>query len=96
VVVAVEEASSKTYEFGGGVEAGSYRAAGCGRRSTHRGPRGLRAACLVGFARTNIGGNRTLTMFGRLGLKPKTTDRAASDRRTTARSRRIANGMPSA
>ena len=76
VVVAVEEASSTTYEFGGGVEAGSYPHAlpeSEGGGIVDRIIFAPRAS--VGFARTNIGGhNRTLTMFGRLSLKPKTTD----------------------
>lgn len=73
VVIAVEETTTKAYEFGGGVEAGTY---------PHELPDGgiedrtiFSPRASIGFARTNLGGrDRTFNAFARVSLKPKTTD----------------------
>ena len=72
VVVAVEETTTKAYEYGGGVEAGTYPHELPGGGITDRtifSPRGS-----VSFARTNIGGHdRSFNAFARVSLKPTTT-----------------------
>jgi outer membrane protein insertion porin family len=77
VVVAVEETATKAYEFGGGVEAGSYpveREDGTIGDRTIFSPRAS-----VGFARSNIGGrDRTFNAFARLSLKPTTTQQTGA------------------
>ena len=86
IVVAVEEAATKAYEFGGGVEAGNYPVklsdGNLGDRTIFS-PRGS-----VGFAKSNIGGrDRTFNAFARLSLKPTTTQQTGTitpDYRTIA------------
>jgi len=69
VVVSVEEADTKSYDVGGGLEGGTHPRAAVGGGVVDRvefAPRGF-----VGFTRRNLGGrNRALSGFARISLRP--------------------------
>ena len=70
VVISVEEADTKSYEFGGGLEGGTHPRAVEGGGVEDRVEFAPRA--FVGFGRRNLGGrNRTLNGFARISLRPK-------------------------
>ncbi len=70
VVISVEEADTKSYEIGGGLEGGTHPRAVEGGGVEDRVEFAPRA--FVGFGRRNLGGrNRTLNGFARISLRPK-------------------------
>ena len=81
VVISVEEMSSKTFEYGGGVEAGTRAVVEADGTSVDRLEFAPRA--FVGVGRRNLGGkNRAVNAFARVSFKRKTSAEDAAQSAT--------------
>lgn len=74
LVISVEESPASTFGFGGGLEVGR-RATSTGEDQFEFAPRGF-----IEVGRRNLGGrNRSVNLFARVALKPRTTDETTGD-----------------